>query len=380
MRWGLVPNWSKDRTGGAKMINARSETVASKPAFKRAAGRRRCLVPANGYYEWQRDGGRKLAHFLSAPDERLIAMAGLYEIWRDDTLPDDDPAAWLWTCTVITRPATDALGHIHDRCPVLVPDGLRGRWLDCSSGDAATAAELLARDARAAPRAARGVAGGRQRQEQRPRVDRAGGRRTGRAGAVLMRFEIATPSGSAVVDLDRPRAAPKALLVLTHGAERRRRHRRPARHPQRRGARRHRRRPGAPAATGARRPARPAQDAAWLAAVAGIRRRRGLGAVPLVVGGRSNGARLACRTAVASGARAVVALAFPVHPPGKPETSRLDELDGAGVPVLVVQGDRDPFGMPHAAPRPRRSSSCRAADHSLRGDPNAVATHVRRPS
>jgi putative SOS response-associated peptidase YedK len=144
VRWGLVPNWSKDRTGGAKMINARSETVASKPAFKRAAGRRRCLVPALGYYEWQRDGGRKLAHFLHAPDERLLAMAGLYEIWRDDSRPDDDPAAWLWTCTVITRPATDALGHIHDRCPVLVPDRLRARWLDCSSGDPATAAELLA--------------------------------------------------------------------------------------------------------------------------------------------------------------------------------------------------------------------------------------------
>jgi putative SOS response-associated peptidase YedK len=144
VRWGLVPNWSKERTGGAKMINARSETVASKPAFKRAAGRRRCLVPARGYYEWQRDGGRKIAHFLYAPDERLLAMGGLYEIWRDDSLPEDDPAGWLWTCTVITRPATDALGHIHDRCPVLVPDDLRAGWLDCSSGDPATAAELLA--------------------------------------------------------------------------------------------------------------------------------------------------------------------------------------------------------------------------------------------
>jgi putative SOS response-associated peptidase YedK len=144
VRWGLVPNWSKERTGGAKMINARSETVASKSAFKRAAGRRRCLVPAQGYYEWQRDGGRKIAHYLYAPDERMLAMAGLYEIWHDDALPEDDPGAWLWTCTVITRPATDALGHIHDRCPVLVTDELRAPWLDCSSADPATAAELLA--------------------------------------------------------------------------------------------------------------------------------------------------------------------------------------------------------------------------------------------
>jgi predicted alpha/beta-hydrolase family hydrolase len=128
---------------------------------------------------------------------------------------------------------------------------------------------------------------------------------------------------------------------------------------------------------GRRTPPAPAvQDEAWVALVAALRRRRGLGDVPLIVGGRSNGARVACRTALASGAVAVVALAFPVHPPGKPEISRLDELDGAGVPVLVVQGDRDAFGMP---PRGRRRKIVvvPGGDHSLKRDPAAVAAAVR---
>ena len=124
-------------------------------------------------------------------------------------------------------------------------------------------------------------------------------------------------------------------------------------------------------------PPKPAtQDAAWLELVRAVRRRRGLGSVPLVLGGRSNGARVACRTAIAAGADAVVALAFPLHPPGRPERSRLDELDGAGVPVLVVQGDRDPFGMPPEDTR-RRTVVVPGADHSLTRDIGAVAEAVR---
>lgn len=141
--WGLVPSWSKARHGGAKMINARSETVATKPAFKTAAAKRRCLVPSLGYYEWQQADGAKIPYFLHRSDDRLLAMAGLYELWRDPGKAEDDPQRWLWTCTVITRPATDALGEIHDRCPVLVPDDLRARWLDCTSGDAEVAQHLL---------------------------------------------------------------------------------------------------------------------------------------------------------------------------------------------------------------------------------------------
>jgi putative SOS response-associated peptidase YedK len=143
VQWGLVPNWSRSRAGGAKMINARSETVASKPAFKSAAARRRCLAPSLGYYEWKHDGGQKIPYFLHAPDDRTLAMAGLYEIWRDDSLPDDDPNRWLWTCTIITRPAADLVGEIHDRCPVLVPAELREQWLDCTDDDPLAAQRML---------------------------------------------------------------------------------------------------------------------------------------------------------------------------------------------------------------------------------------------
>lgn len=107
------------------------------------------------------------------------------------------------------------------------------------------------------------------------------------------------------------------------------------------------------------------QDTAWLEIVAGLRRRRGLGRVPLVLGGRSNGARVACRTAQATGAVGVVALAFPLHPPGRPDKTRLPELDAAGVPTLVVQGDRDPFGMPPPGPL-REVVVIEGADHSLK--------------
>jgi predicted alpha/beta-hydrolase family hydrolase len=125
-------------------------------------------------------------------------------------------------------------------------------------------------------------------------------------------------------------------------------------------------------------PPRPTvQDPAWLALISALRRRRGLGAVPLIIGGRSNGARLACRTATATGAAGVVALAYPLHPPGKPEVSRLDELELPTVPVLVVQGDRDPFGMPPAA-KGRELVVVPGADHALRKDVEAVATAVLR--
>lgn len=144
-RWGLVPSWSKDRTAGARMINARIETVTDKPAFRTAAAKRRCLIPALGYYEWQKVDGGKVPYFLHDPDGGLLAMAGLYEFWRDPALGDDDPNRWLVTCSIITQQATDLLGEIHDRTPVIVPADLRSAWLDCSSEDVATAAALLAR-------------------------------------------------------------------------------------------------------------------------------------------------------------------------------------------------------------------------------------------
>lgn len=117
------------------------------------------------------------------------------------------------------------------------------------------------------------------------------------------------------------------------------------------------------------------QDTAWLEIVAGLRRRRGLGRVPLVLGGRSNGARVACRTAQATGAVGVVALAFPLHPPGRPDKTRLPELDAAGVPTLVVQGDRDPFGMPPTGPL-REVVVIEGADHSLKKQLSVTAATV----
>jgi putative SOS response-associated peptidase YedK len=143
MRWGLVPSWSKDRKGGAKMINARIETVTAKPAFATAAAKRLCLIPSLGYYEWQQTDDGKVPWFLHAPGRELLAMAGLYELWRDPSRADDDPDRWLWTCTIITQQADDLLGHIHDRNPVVVPPDLRAAWLDCSSEDAAVADRLL---------------------------------------------------------------------------------------------------------------------------------------------------------------------------------------------------------------------------------------------
>ena len=142
-RWGLVPNWSKDARGGARMINARIETVTEKPAFKAAAARRRCLVPALGYYEWQQRDGGKVPYFLHDPVGRPLAFAGLYEFWRDRSLAEDDPAAWLLSCTIITQQASDLLGEIHDRNPVIVPAELQPAWLDCAADDAAVARRLL---------------------------------------------------------------------------------------------------------------------------------------------------------------------------------------------------------------------------------------------
>ena len=123
-------------------------------------------------------------------------------------------------------------------------------------------------------------------------------------------------------------------------------------------------------------PPRPvAQDPPWLELMAALRRRRGFAALPLITGGRSNGARVACRTADASGAAAVVALAYPLHPPGRPEAPRLDELELPHVPVLVVQGDRDAFGMPEQAPG-REVVVIPGADHALKKGVATIAAAV----
>ena len=123
-RWGLVPSWKKDTKGAARLINARRETVTTTPAFRAAFARRRCLVPADGYYEWKTEGGQKQPWYLTSRDGAPLAMAGLYEVRKDDD------GAVLWTCTVITTSAPDDLGEIHDRTPLLVPQQDWARWLD----------------------------------------------------------------------------------------------------------------------------------------------------------------------------------------------------------------------------------------------------------
>jgi uncharacterized protein len=123
-------------------------------------------------------------------------------------------------------------------------------------------------------------------------------------------------------------------------------------------------------------PPAPRLDEAWIAVVGALRAGPLAGVGIVVTGGRSSGARVACRTSAATGAAGVLCLAFPVHPPGRPEKSRLTELDAVAVPILVVQGERDPFGMPPA--RRGRKVVAVAGDHSLRTDVPAVETAVRR--
>lgn len=142
-KWGLIPSWAKDRKIGARMINARRETVLEKPAFRKAAVKRRALVPADGYYEWEKDGGRKIPTYLSSPSEDPLAFAGLYEFWPDPALPEDHEHKWLLSFTIITTAATDALGHIHDRSPLIIPPDLWGDWLDPGLSDRGDVAGLL---------------------------------------------------------------------------------------------------------------------------------------------------------------------------------------------------------------------------------------------
>ena len=143
LRWGLVPFWAKDPAVGSRMINARIETAPEKPAFREAFARRRCLLPADGYYEWIGDKGRKQPYFIRATAGGGLAMAGLYEFWRDPTRDRDDPAAWLATCTILTTSASDSVGHIHDRQPLFVEPGSYAAWLDPAAADPAVLTGLL---------------------------------------------------------------------------------------------------------------------------------------------------------------------------------------------------------------------------------------------
>ena len=125
-RWGLVPHWAESPKLAATMINARSETAASKPAFRDALRRRRCLIPANGFYEWTTREGRKIPHYIR-PERGLLAFAGLWETWRSDDEPGAPP---LRSCTILTRPAEGPVTALHDRMPLALPAHAWTAWLD----------------------------------------------------------------------------------------------------------------------------------------------------------------------------------------------------------------------------------------------------------
>lgn len=191
------------------------------------------------------------------------------------------------------------------------------------------------------------------------------------------RVEVVTPSGPGWVDLDRPSTPATGLLLIGHGAGG------GVEAPDILAARRAALECGwavaritQPYRVAGRRtpPAAPILDAAWLPIVARVRAGRGLRDLPAVFAGRSSGARVACRTASEGGAAGVIALAFPLHPPGRPDRSRADELALPTVAVLVVQGEHDPFGMP--APGPGRRVVVVPGDHSLRRATDAIQAAV----
>jgi putative SOS response-associated peptidase YedK len=137
LRWGLIPSWAKDPAIGNRMINARSETAAEKPAYRAAMRRRRCLVAADGFYEWQRTGKRKQPYFIHLRDDRPFAFAGLWESWEG---PDH---AAIESCTLLTTEPNELIRPIHNRMPVILGQDDYSRWLDPAAQDSRKLTPLL---------------------------------------------------------------------------------------------------------------------------------------------------------------------------------------------------------------------------------------------
>jgi len=137
VHWGLVPRWAKDVAVGNRMINARSETAAEKPAFKSAMKYRRCLIPADGFYEWKKMRGRKQPYFIRFQEDRLMTFAGLWEHWQDEHGNE------LESATILTTSANSFLRDLHERMPVVLEPGDFDRWLDTSAVDPAGVTDLL---------------------------------------------------------------------------------------------------------------------------------------------------------------------------------------------------------------------------------------------
>jgi putative SOS response-associated peptidase YedK len=129
LRWGLVPPWARDPSIGYRMINARAETVAEKPAFRTSFARRRCLIAADGFYEWQRQGRAKQPFHITREDGRPFAFAGLWTGWKDPSIEDEEQA-WLRTCTIVTTTANEKITDIHPRMPVILDPADEETWID----------------------------------------------------------------------------------------------------------------------------------------------------------------------------------------------------------------------------------------------------------
>jgi len=134
MRWGLIPSWAKDTSGAAMMINARSETASIKPAYREPLKFRRCLIPADGFYEWQRTGKSKQPYCFEVNDGQLFAFAGIWDAWKDPS------GSWIRTCSILTTTANAMTSRVHNRMPVILAPDSYDRWLDPRRADAS---ELL---------------------------------------------------------------------------------------------------------------------------------------------------------------------------------------------------------------------------------------------
>jgi putative SOS response-associated peptidase YedK len=137
LHWGLIPSWAKERAMGARMINARAETLAEKPAFRSAFRARRCLILADGFYEWQKLGTRKQPYFIGFTDRRPFAFAGLWERWTGEG------SGAVESCTIVTTEANELLAPIHDRMPVILDPDAFASWVDPAEKDTERLAGLL---------------------------------------------------------------------------------------------------------------------------------------------------------------------------------------------------------------------------------------------
>jgi putative SOS response-associated peptidase YedK len=141
LRWGLIPSWSKDDAAGGRLANARSETAAEKPSFRLALRHRRCLIPADGFYEWRTEGGAKQPYYFTRPDDEVFAFGGLWETWKPRNAVE--PGRVIHSCTILTTSANRMMGEYHDRMPVIIPPDQYDLWLDPRVIDPAAIASLL---------------------------------------------------------------------------------------------------------------------------------------------------------------------------------------------------------------------------------------------